>query len=165
MTHGDAWTNNFMFKHDESNKPMDLLLIDFQMSCYASPTIDLHYFFIATAHNYLDKEYNNFLLYYHTELVNNLKKLQYKSHIPTLRELNIDMIRTGVSAACLTLTGLPIFLLDPSDDASVKNYQAQTKEGDEFRTRLYQTPRYIKALEVVLPFLNAKGLFDLSDYN
>lgn len=41
LTHGDLWTNNMLFKYDDTGKVTDLILIDFQISCVGSPAIDL----------------------------------------------------------------------------------------------------------------------------
>lgn len=41
LNHGDLWTNNLMFKYDESGKPIDAVLLDFQFASYGSPALDL----------------------------------------------------------------------------------------------------------------------------
>ncbi|XP_055845195.1 uncharacterized protein LOC129911420 [Episyrphus balteatus] len=43
LNHGDLWVNNCMFKC-VNGLPSDMLFIDFQMSYFASPAFDLHYF-------------------------------------------------------------------------------------------------------------------------
>lgn len=43
LNHGDAWTNNMLFKYDIDGKVEKIKLIDFQMAVYASIGIDLQY--------------------------------------------------------------------------------------------------------------------------
>lgn len=41
LTHGDLWTNNLMFKYDQSGAPIDAVLLDFQFASLGSPALDL----------------------------------------------------------------------------------------------------------------------------
>lgn len=41
LTHGDLWTNNLMYRYDETGAPIDSVLLDFQFTCYGSPALDL----------------------------------------------------------------------------------------------------------------------------
>lgn len=41
LTHGDLWTNNLMYRYNESGNPIDSVLLDFQFTCYGSPALDL----------------------------------------------------------------------------------------------------------------------------
>lgn len=147
-----------MFKHNSSNKPEDILLLDYQLSCFGSPALDLHYFFVTVAHKYIDKEYDNFVYFYHKELVKNLKNLGYLKKIPTLREFHIDMLKTGVYACNTMIAILTVVLLDQRDDASIGSYQSPGPDGQAFRRALFETPRYREAIEVLLPFYEKKGM-------
>lgn len=90
--HGDLWFNNFLFKMDpESGEPLDALLIDFQLTCWASLGHDLVYFFYTSLN---EADYQNHLpelieVYYnHLERV--LAKLNYKN-IPTLEDVKLEV--------------------------------------------------------------------------
>jgi hypothetical protein len=43
------------------------------------------------------EKFDEFILYYHEKLVESLKKLEYDQHIPTLSELQIDLIDKRVA--------------------------------------------------------------------
>ncbi len=43
MIHGDFWSNNMMFAHDNEGNPTDIKLIDFQMMGRGHPALDICY--------------------------------------------------------------------------------------------------------------------------
>ncbi|XP_068633538.1 uncharacterized protein [Battus philenor] len=67
ICHSDCWNNNLIFKY-QNKKPVDSLLVDFQLSRYASPVTDLSYFFyMSTESSFLDKHYDSLInIYYGT---------------------------------------------------------------------------------------------------
>lgn len=97
LIHGDMWVNNLMMKYanvtetDEIN-PDDLeieniIFIDFQYSCWTSPTIDLHYFFNNSLQESLRPgRFDELITFYHGHLTTSLEGLEYKQQIPTLEQ-------------------------------------------------------------------------------
>ncbi|KAJ8879477.1 hypothetical protein PR048_020085 [Dryococelus australis] len=45
LNHGDFWLNNILFKYSESGEIED---VKFQLTYFASPAVDLHYFLTAS---------------------------------------------------------------------------------------------------------------------
>lgn len=91
LNHGDDWLNNMMFKGTE-----DVKLIDFQLSFWGSPANDLIYFFVSSvADDIKTQTYDDLLEIYHSELEKTLQALNYDGHIPTLSEIQIDLIEKG----------------------------------------------------------------------
>lgn len=96
LIHGDMWTNNLMARWssgvepdviDTETPPDNIVLLDFQFSCWTSPTIDLHYFFNTSMSETLRVHHMDMLLgFYHTNLTAFLQQLKYKKHIPTVEE-------------------------------------------------------------------------------
>lgn len=41
LNHGDLWTNNLMFIHNQQGDPVDCVLLDFQFAAIGSPALDL----------------------------------------------------------------------------------------------------------------------------
>merc|ERR1719309_1366226 len=41
--HGDFWSNNIMFKYNQSDEPVDLVLVDFQLISVCHPAYDILY--------------------------------------------------------------------------------------------------------------------------
>ncbi|XP_045607199.2 uncharacterized protein [Procambarus clarkii] len=42
LCHGDCWTGNFLFRYDESGRPIDVVLVDMQWCRRGSPALDLN---------------------------------------------------------------------------------------------------------------------------
>ncbi|KAI4466539.1 hypothetical protein MML48_2g00015975 [Holotrichia oblita] len=77
LIHGDCWMNNMQFKYDEqTKKPVDLRLVDFQIARETLPVMDLSYFFYCSAitQENLDK-LDFYLDYYYENLKDFVKKL------------------------------------------------------------------------------------------
>lgn len=73
VTHGDMWSNNSMFKTNNKNMPKKVCLIDWQMSRYASPALDItYYIFVSTTRELRRHNYNVYLKTYHESLSNHL---------------------------------------------------------------------------------------------
>lgn len=69
FNHGDCWMNNFLYNYTKRGTPTDIVLIDWQISRYCSPVIDLVYFiFICTDKQMRAKHFDELLSIYHRSL-------------------------------------------------------------------------------------------------
>ncbi|XP_062551782.1 uncharacterized protein LOC134217041 [Armigeres subalbatus] len=69
VSHGDCWINNLIYKHDENNAATNVVLTDWQSSRYASPLLDLGYFFFICVGAQFRKDHlDNLLQHYHNAL-------------------------------------------------------------------------------------------------
>lgn len=96
LTHGDFWVSNVMFKYNDSSKlprqPDDVVLIDFQFSCWSSPAVDLHYLFNTSVQEHVRLYHQDELVQcYYNILADTLKQLRYAGKIPTLHEFQIQV--------------------------------------------------------------------------
>lgn len=79
VVHGDMWSNNTMFKFNRQNKPRKICLIDWQISRYASPALDIaYYMFLSTTRELRGRNYNIYLKTYHESLSNHLIRFEIK---------------------------------------------------------------------------------------
>lgn len=79
ITHGDNWQNNQIYKFDQNGKPIEVVLLDWQISRYCSPIIDIVYFvFCCTTKELRDAHYDDFLKAYHASLCFHIQK--YEKH-------------------------------------------------------------------------------------
>lgn len=77
--HGDMWLNNILVQYGENKSAKEILLIDFQLSGWASRAIDLIYFIFTTLNEGDYKEsFDDVLRMYNDEYRDILKKFDYK---------------------------------------------------------------------------------------
>lgn len=102
LIHGDLWTNNILFAYDQTtNKLKIVALIDFQFCCWASPTLDLHYFFNTSLAETLRLHHQEELVqFYHKKLTESLETVHYKKHFPTLHEIQIQFQEKSFYSMC-----------------------------------------------------------------
>ncbi|XP_063932837.1 uncharacterized protein LOC135144713 [Zophobas morio] len=80
ILHGDSWTNNFMFK-EQSGKPVDMSLIDWQLSGFSSPILDLSFFIYPCVDTEKYKNVGQLLKIYYDAVCGYLHQLNYHSKI------------------------------------------------------------------------------------
>lgn len=161
LNHGDSWVNNFMIKYDEENNPIDVLLIDFQMSFWGSPAIDLQYFFISSLQDDIKVDhFDDLIEHYHTELVNNLKMLNYEKPVPSLGELHIDIFEKGYFGATCLMFIMFICKLNSEKEISIDQMFKGGEGSEELMEIIYSNEIYSKACKKWLPFLNRRGFLD-----
>nr|XP_021187406.2 uncharacterized protein LOC110374147 [Helicoverpa armigera] len=128
IQHGDAWTNNIMFKFQEDTLK-ESMLIDYQMTRNTSPVADLLYFFFNCTHHYARVEYfNEWLDYYHSQLDNSLSNYGLKANYVYPRDqLDADLKRYGKFALGNAILTNSMINLKPEEATKVK---AQMDSGD-----------------------------------
>jgi hypothetical protein len=161
LNHGDFWVNNMMFHYcPETGKPDQIRFIDFQMSRYSTPALDLQYFIYSSLSEPVRYEYTEHLLeVYHTELRDTLKALGCDHHVYTIEQLKKeyeDASFYGLITACTVLT---IVLADP---AEAFDMEKMTEDGSNLDLksleRTYSGRRYKEAFQILLPHFEKKGL-------
>lgn len=77
MNHGDCWNNNIMYRYESGSKePEEICLIDWQISQWCSPAMDLsHFLFASTEKELRDKHYDELLRVYYQSLSALLRRL------------------------------------------------------------------------------------------
>jgi hypothetical protein len=161
LNHGDFWVNNMMFHYcPESGKPNQIRLIDFQLSRYSTPALDLQYFIHTSPSEHVRSEYTEHLLQvYHTELRDTLTTLGCDHHLYTIEQLKKeyeDRSLFGLLTACTVLTAV---LADPAEAFDMENI---TEEGSHLDSqsleKSYSGRRYKEAFQKLLPHFERKGL-------
>lgn len=92
--HGDMWTNNLMFKYDAEGVPIDVIILDFQFCCHATPAIDLFYFFFASTSDEIRQNcLDEYMHYYYCNLIKYAKRLNCTKQLPTLHQFQRQLLR------------------------------------------------------------------------
>lgn len=163
LCHGDLWANNVMFKYNEdTEKVEECILVDFQMSFYNSPMLDLIYFiYSSTQHQLKLHKVDHIIQFYHQQLVANLKKLGYSKKPPTLLSLQRDYLELGLFGVVVSFGTFTIAVAPPGEDADMANFMKEDETGNNFTRRLYSNPAYVEAMNDLIPYFEMKGFLDL----
>ncbi|XP_055605521.1 uncharacterized protein LOC129753700 [Uranotaenia lowii] len=164
LNHGDLHYKNMMFKINEGVTE-DIMLLDFQISVWATPAIDLLYSLYNTVGAETRHTHREELIsYYYEQFAEALKKFGYSKKIPTLVDLRVELIKAGHLETLVSLVFLPYMVLTP------EQLIPQPKSGDpeegvemdfENVVGCYSYPAVQTLLKQYLPMLNHKGLLDL----
>ncbi|XP_023305294.2 uncharacterized protein LOC111687110 [Lucilia cuprina] len=167
LNHGDMWTNNVMVKYnnvEQKTEVIDILLIDFQYCNWTSPAIDLYYFLCTSSQDDLLFNHQPKLIqYYHRVLSETLKKLDYKKHIPTLHELNVQLLEKAFYAVTSLLVNLPLMINDKTEDADFESLLGSDEKSQRFHNVLYTNERVQRIIKVMLPRFDQMGILDVVD--
>ncbi|XP_050079391.1 uncharacterized protein LOC126567204 [Anopheles maculipalpis] len=162
LNHGDMWCNNVLFHYNENSELSDVLLIDYQLSFWSSPAMDLLYFIFTSVNGDLKISQMDYMIqYYHEKLIDSLNFLEYDGNLPLLKDLHSDIIEHHLFGLMISFSILPVCLMEKSDDASMDMMMDQGDAGIAFKLRMYNNPAYVKQMSQILEFFYDRGVFDL----
>ncbi|KAJ9586687.1 hypothetical protein L9F63_019725 [Diploptera punctata] len=127
ITHGDLWFSNLMFHYEEeSNYPDQIKMLDFQVSRYASPALDVSYILISSTDKQTRENHQTSLLQsYHRSLSDYLIELgSNPEKIFPYVVLEDQLKKYARFGLWLTLFNLP-HTLDEGD-----SFQGQKQDND-----------------------------------
>lgn len=107
LNHGDFYTRNIFFKY-KGNELVDALFVDFQNAVIGTPLIDLFYFLTSSVGvNVLATSRDELIYAYHDALSTLLEGLSYQGYIPTLNELQVEVLKRSCLEMYFGLTLAP----------------------------------------------------------
>ncbi|XP_055370839.1 uncharacterized protein LOC129605237 [Condylostylus longicornis] len=161
LNHGDLWCNNIMFQYDDNDNITETYFVDYAAAKYGSPSQDLWYFLLSSCEKSIKiDKFEYFVKFYHDKLIENLKLLQYTKELPKLLDLQIQLLKNSLWAFSTVQGLLPIILVDPTELATMDNFMDTGDAGMKFKIMSFSNPRYLDALEELLPWLDNKGIMD-----
>ncbi|XP_052847004.1 uncharacterized protein LOC128258985 [Drosophila gunungcola] len=162
LNHGDSWSNNIMFQYDAFGKIKEVYLVDYQIPKYGTVAQDLLYFLISST-KLEDKlsKFDYYIKVYHENLVEHLKILKYSKPIPSLRDIHLALFKYGFFGYSVATGVMAAVLLDPTDTASFENFMGETEAGLDFQMQLYNSPRFRKHIQAIMPWLLNRGSLDI----
>ncbi|KAL5274455.1 hypothetical protein ACFFRR_000909 [Megaselia abdita] len=155
LTHGDIWTNNIMFKGENT------LLLDYQLSLYGSPILDFIQLVFSSANSEIIKgHFDELLKHYHTNLSKNLKLLEYTKKIPTMTDLHLSVYKNRSWIVHILNGSLAIALMTPVKDLDLDTIMKLDDKGMSLKTMMYSNKNYVGRLSEILEWLESRGLLD-----
>ncbi|XP_024936375.1 uncharacterized protein LOC107263228 isoform X2 [Cephus cinctus] len=133
MSHGDAWNNNILFKHDAAGRVTDVKLLDFQIVRHTSAAIDFLYFVYSSAQaEVIHESFDDLVEIYHRQFIYELRRL----HVPetNISDLTTDWFNSELQKYSVygILTGYWIVnavLADESDAIDMDSLTVEQMEG------------------------------------
>ncbi|XP_053660946.1 uncharacterized protein LOC128709937 [Anopheles marshallii] len=97
LNHGDFHAKNLLHQfNDENGGIVESRFLDFQACCWSSPAIDLYYLLNNIVHYKVKAAHKDDLLaFYHAEFSATLKAIGFLGYIPTMLDLQIELLRNG----------------------------------------------------------------------
>ncbi|EDV49486.1 uncharacterized protein LOC6553970 [Drosophila erecta] len=161
LNHGDAWINNIMFQYDFDGRVKETLLLDHQVTKYGNPAQDLYYFIMSSTQ--LDVKVDQFdylIRWYHENLEEHAKLLNFNGFIPSLKELHVILMQHPIFAVETVLTTLSMCLNKTTDDFTTDSFLGDDKNAESLRAATFSNERYRANIERIMPWLNRRGLLD-----
>lgn len=154
LNHGDLWINNLLFKY-EKGVPVDLVFVDYQMSFYSSPGIDINYFLNTSPRLEVRQQSRDELVksYYleFSKTLNILDDAGWKTPLISLDEMKQEIETREFFGFMASVGILPIVMMD-KETAKAANLESLT--GDEtaakIRTAMYNNPIYVQAMKHII---------------
>ncbi|XP_017858765.1 PREDICTED: uncharacterized protein LOC108610903 [Drosophila arizonae] len=162
LNHGDLWVNNMLFKYNGAQQLQDVIFIDFQLSIWGSPGIDLNYFFYTSLSlDVLKHKRPQLLKVYHNRLADTLLNLDMGVPVPSYEQVLAEVHRREGYGFFANYGILPTVSQDKAEtaDNNLENFSdadfAQKKTEQMFNSkRLAETLRY------TLPHFERAGVLD-----
>uniref|UniRef100_A0A1I8QBW7 CHK kinase-like domain-containing protein n=1 Tax=Stomoxys calcitrans TaxID=35570 RepID=A0A1I8QBW7_STOCA len=166
LCHGDFWINNMLVKYNQFQQPEDVLLLDFQFSNWASPVLDLYYFFTTSMEPRFQMDFDaqaELVQFYHSLLSAMLMKMKYMGHIPTLHELWVELEKRKFLVVAYTLTNRAIATVQACEDAEFRSLFDNSEKAKRFQEMCYKGKDHQKLMQQLLPYFDQRGLLDVQN--
>ncbi|XP_059621224.1 uncharacterized protein LOC132264905 [Phlebotomus argentipes] len=113
LNHGDFHIKNLLFLNDEDDAIQEVSFIDFQISIWSSPAVDLNYVMYCNASSETrDNHREELIRIYHVKFCSILEALGCLKRPPSLLELNIEMLKNGVVELLLAIQFMAMFYVN-----------------------------------------------------
>ncbi|XP_069690936.1 uncharacterized protein [Periplaneta americana] len=151
LCHGDLWTNNIMFSYaDDTGEVEDVRFVDFQLSHWTSPAMDLQYFLNSSASAELLEHPEILIQEYHDYFCKTLSLLGHQNLQPTLKQINEELDRKGLFAVLSAISIRTVSQCDRSKVTDVSAVLAQTQT-------MHLSEAYKDSMKKLLPIYEERG--------
>ncbi|KDR22625.1 uncharacterized protein LOC110826734 [Zootermopsis nevadensis] len=162
LNHGDFWTNNIMFRYSsDRDEVLDVKFVDFQISRFTSPALDLQYFMYTSPNEEVRFEHTDDLLNaYHVELRETLHILGCSDVEFTFQQLRKDFEDKAVFGLITSCTLLNLILADPEDAVDLEHLTLEDMRAveDNPMENGFSGSLYRETFQNILLHFESKGL-------
>lgn len=157
LNHGDCWINNIMFKESDNGKLNDILMVDYQMSVYSSPAIDLHYFLNICPQ--IKFESDDFLLFsYLKTLTDTMISLDCATKALTMEKLKTALHEKRIYAV---FAGIILGLRMMADSKETEDFaDVLEKLQGETKMDVFKNADTVMLVQKMIPIMDQRGYFD-----
>ncbi|KAH8414018.1 hypothetical protein KR222_001936 [Zaprionus bogoriensis] len=162
LCHGDLWTNNVLVQYDKATgEPNDVIIIDFQYAAWGSPAIDLFYFMNSSLQLDFHLHHQEELIHHYYEIFSDtLRKLRYKSYIPSLHKFHLELQKKSFYAMHTSFNIFAIQRNVETADADFNALMETNQRAMNFKNACYTNPQMQRVLRELLPVYDRLGLLD-----
>ncbi|KAM7361866.1 uncharacterized protein ACRADG_012730 [Cochliomyia hominivorax] len=162
LNHGDFHMKNLMFKLNSNQQIEDVIMVDYQISCYAPSNVDMVYSQYMILSPDLRLRRNELMHYYFEEFTRILKRINFQGKMPHYSDFQITGLKYKHYSIFLLTTLLPLAIavwnLPPE---KLRHIDANKYlESSELAATTYEHPKYIDELRNLLPSLLVEGYLD-----
>ncbi|KAL6449102.1 hypothetical protein ACFW04_000659 [Cataglyphis niger] len=159
LNHGDCWINNIMFKENDNGKLSDVLMVDYQMSVYSSPAIDLHYFLSICPQIEIKFENDDFLLNSYLKiLTNTMISIGCATKAPTMEKLKAALHKRRI---CAVFAGVILNLRMMADAKDTEDFVVLLEKlQGETKMDVFKNPDTVILAQKMIPIMDQRGYFD-----
>lgn len=123
--------------------------------------MDLLFFLCSSSQDDLQEaEWTELIQFYHTELVNLLKQMQYPGEIPSLIDIHTDMLQTGMCPVLSSLFNTSIRKKRFDDDGIMDFIDTNNSQTDNGLVKVFMQPECEPRLQYLVKYFDRKDYFD-----
>ncbi|KAJ9582751.1 hypothetical protein L9F63_022896 [Diploptera punctata] len=153
LAHGDIWLNNMMFRYSPDNCLVDMRFVDYQLSLWTSPAVDLLYFLNSSPAMDLLTDQTMFIEEYHRVLGETLSALGYQHLHISLDHLN-QLLESRGHFATLVVFSIRNVVMG-HDEGAFDVEEVAKKDQVSFKF----SRNYLESLQIQIPLLDKSGCF------
>ncbi|XP_058974181.1 uncharacterized protein LOC131800648 [Musca domestica] len=162
LNHGDFHMRNMMFKLNSEESVEDVMMVDYQISCYAPSCIDLIYSQFMLMSPELRMRRHSLIRFYFTEFLRILKKLDFEGKLPKYSQFQQSTLKYRHFVMYCMGVLLPLvlgFLAKPAEELKEID-TTKLPENPDMNAYLYFSPEVFEEIRNFMPVLLNEGYLD-----
>lgn len=159
LNHGDFHIRNLMFQKSDGGRLSNVIFLDFQMPAFFSASLDLIGVLNAMGNADVRRRSPEVIKQYHGQLVANLKLYGYEGKIPSVIDIEIELLKCSDYHAFSSLLAIPMFKIRGIEMAELFNTNEDSPSVIGIR-EAFTDPEFIADIKPLLYSFYNRGVFD-----